>query len=53
MFSITWLQVLSYISFVVFIIGVGLRVLKYLKMPIHLRWELYPIPHEKERRVLL
>ncbi len=46
--SISWLQALSYLSFAVLVIGVGWKFVTYWKMPIHLRWELYPIPHEKK-----
>lgn len=48
MSSIAWLSALSYLSFAVLIVGVGWKVIKYMNMPIHLRWELYPIPHEKK-----
>jgi predicted SPOUT superfamily RNA methylase MTH1 len=47
MSNISWLQYLSYISFLVFNFGILTKVIKYVKMPLHLRWELYPIPHEK------
>ncbi|MDD5338355.1 MAG: respiratory nitrate reductase subunit gamma [Dehalococcoidales bacterium] len=33
----------------VFIALMVYRVLKIIKMPVHLRWELAPIPHDKER----
>ncbi|MGC9020922.1 MAG: respiratory nitrate reductase subunit gamma [Candidatus Methanodesulfokora sp.] len=39
----------SYIAVVVFIIGVALKWRKWSTMPIHLRWELYPVPHEAGR----
>lgn len=42
-----WLQILAYISIAVFVLITFLRFLKYLTMPMHLRWELYPVPHEK------
>jgi nitrate reductase gamma subunit len=41
------LATLVYITLVVFIIGLIYRALKIQKMPVHLRWELAPIPHEK------
>ncbi len=41
------LLVLTYLSVAVFASGVILRVLKYASAPMHLRWELYPVPHEK------
>ncbi|WP_456469395.1 respiratory nitrate reductase subunit gamma [Archaeoglobus sp.] len=44
-----WLQALVYFSFTVFVLVVLAKVVKYATMPIHLRWELYPVPHEKGR----
>jgi nitrate reductase gamma subunit len=35
----------------VFIIGSLARAIRYARQPIHLRWELYPVPHEDPRRV--
>ncbi len=43
------LLVLTYLSVLVFGAGVILRTLKYARAPMHLRWELYPVPHEKGR----
>ena len=34
----------------VFIMGCIARIVMYAKAPIHLRWELYPIPHEAPHR---
>ncbi len=45
----TSLQLLSYVSLVIFGMGIAWKALKYLRMPIHLRWELYPVAHEKGR----
>ena len=44
----TWLPYLSYASVLFLVGGIVAKVIKYLRMPIHLRWELYPIPHEKK-----
>lgn len=38
---------LAYLATAVFVVGVVLRAAKYARAPMHLRWELYPIPHEK------
>lgn len=35
----------------IFVIGCVRRALQYAKMPIHLRWEVYPVPHEERSRV--
>ena len=38
-------------SLLVFIIGSVARAVQYARQPIHLRWELYPVPHEEPHRV--
>ncbi|NOZ21400.1 MAG: hypothetical protein GXP25_09965 [Planctomycetes bacterium] len=43
------LHVLTYLCVAVFVIAVAVRAIWLYKMPIHLRWELYPVPHEGER----
>lgn len=40
------LQLLAYTAIIVFVIAIIVKVSRYLRMPIHLRWELYPVPHE-------
>jgi nitrate reductase gamma subunit len=42
----TILQVLTYAAGVVFVVAFAVKLLKYFTMPMHVRWELYPIPHE-------
>ena len=41
------LMLLSYICVGVCAAALIGRTLHYLSMPLHLRWELYPVPHEK------
>ena len=41
-------QLSSYIAFAVFVVVVLTKWKKWSGMPIHLRWELYPVPHEPE-----
>ena len=36
----------TYLSLAIFFIATGKRVAGYLKLPKHLRWELYPVKHE-------
>jgi nitrate reductase gamma subunit len=36
-----------YISVLIFLIAVIVKIIKIAKAPLHLRWELYPLPHEK------
>ena len=38
-----------YAGAVVFLAGCILRVFEYAKAPVHLRWELYPVPHGESR----
>jgi hypothetical protein len=40
-----------YAAVFVFAVGCIGRVLQYARAPIHLRWELYPVPHETPERV--
>ena len=41
-----FLQILTYLSGLVFVIAFAAKISKYATMPMHVRWELYPIPHE-------
>jgi nitrate reductase gamma subunit len=43
------LNLLVYASLLVFLVAVIARIIRIVKMPVHLRWELYPLPHEKGR----
>jgi nitrate reductase gamma subunit len=40
-------QVFAYAAVAVFLLGMARRGLRYARTPMHLRWELYPVPHEK------
>jgi len=41
------LQLLMYFAYVFFFVGTAYRAIRMARMPLHLRWDLYPIPHEK------
>jgi nitrate reductase gamma subunit len=43
------LIVLPLVALVVFVAAVVIRAVKISRLPIHLRWELYPVAHEKGR----
>lgn len=43
------LQLFCYAAVIVFIVASLSKIIKVAKMPVHLRWELYPVPHEKGR----
>jgi nitrate reductase gamma subunit len=45
----TWLQVLMYAAVAIFVIGTAYKAITISRMPLHLRWDLYPIPSEKGR----
>lgn len=40
------LKLLTYASGIVFVLAFARKLLKYWTMPMHVRWELYPVPHE-------
>ncbi|MBI5490632.1 MAG: respiratory nitrate reductase subunit gamma [Deltaproteobacteria bacterium] len=44
------LYLVPFAAAVIFIIAVVVRALKIRSLPIHLRWELYPVAHEKNAR---
>jgi nitrate reductase gamma subunit len=39
--------IFTYVAVLVFLVGLIWRVTRIAKMPVHLRWELAPVPHEK------
>ncbi len=43
------IQILTYLCTASFLVFLVARVVKYMKTPIHVRWELYPVAHEKGR----
>lgn len=43
----TAIYLLSYVSVAVFLIAVIARIVAYLRLPMHVRWELYPVAHDK------
>lgn len=43
--------VVCYASLLVFLVACAVRAVTYARYPIHLRWELYPVPHEAPHRV--
>ncbi len=47
---IVFVYLAIYLGIAIFIIGCILRALEYAKAPMHLRWELYPVPHEEPDR---
>ncbi len=47
--SLTLIQWITYFSLAFGIVMLIYRARRIAKLPIHLRWELYPVPHEKGR----
>ena len=43
------LIVVCYVSLAVFVIAFLFRTIRMVKLPVHLRWELSPVPHEKNK----
>ena len=42
-------HIVAYLAVGVFLLAVAARVIMWLRMPMHLRWELYPVAHEASR----
>ena len=40
--------IVTYVSIAVFLLAVGVRFYRIASLPMHLRWELYPVAHEKK-----
>jgi nitrate reductase gamma subunit len=47
--GLSLLQIGSCLAFIIFIIAFIGKTIRYATAPLHLRWELYPVPHEKGR----
>jgi len=47
MLNTTLLMVIAWMSLAIFVVAFILRTIKIAKLPVHLRWELAPVPHEK------
>jgi nitrate reductase gamma subunit len=43
--------VLSYLCVAVFILSTGYRVYRQITLPVHVRWEIYPVQHETRAKV--
>jgi nitrate reductase gamma subunit len=42
-----WWQLILYLSLLILLIGLVYRIHRIISLPVHLRWELYPVPHQK------
>ncbi len=49
MTELTNLQLFITLSFIFFVIVVAYRTVKLIKTPLQIRWEIMPIPHEKDK----
>ncbi len=45
----TLLYLFAYLSILIFLLLIGRKLIKYSSMPVHLRWELYPVAHEANK----
>jgi nitrate reductase gamma subunit len=45
----TLIYIVTYAAVLVFIVAVAVRFMRIKSYPMHIRWELYPIPHEGKR----
>jgi nitrate reductase gamma subunit len=50
MIMVILLYAVIYAAAPVFLIACTIRAVHYARLPIHLRWELYPVPHEEPAR---
>lgn len=46
-----WVYFMLYAGVAGFVAGSLARAVRYARLPLHLRWELYPVPHEEAERV--
>lgn len=44
----SFLAFLTYFAYAFIILMYTIKIVKYLRMPVHLRWELYPVIHEEK-----
>ncbi len=47
----TLVYLFAYTTIAIFVLAVVIRFVRYLRNPIHVRWELYPVAHEGEKAV--
>jgi len=47
--SASTVMLLSYLLLAIFLVAFTIRTVKMARLPVHLRWELSPVPHEKGR----
>ena len=45
-----FLHLVTYTSLFIFLVSIIIRYIKIQSFPLHLRWELYPVPHEGKNR---
>jgi nitrate reductase gamma subunit len=45
----SFIQVLFYLGVLTCLVGIVYKIIRLATMPMHLRWDLYPIPHEKTK----
>lgn len=44
------LTILTYFAYVFIVVMYSVKLIKIARMPVHLRWELYPVAHEEKRQ---
>ena len=42
--------ILSYLCIAVFIVATGCLIYRQINLPLHVRWEIYPVQHETDRK---
>ena len=51
MANTTIIYAILYAGALVFVVACVIRAVTYARLPLHLRWELYPVPHENKERL--
>lgn len=46
----TAVYLVAYAGVLIFLAGCLVRIIHYARLPVHLRWEIYPVPHEDPER---
>jgi nitrate reductase gamma subunit len=44
-----FIQIVAYVCLAVFVVAIGVRFRRIRSYPLHVRWEIYPVPHEGAR----
>jgi len=43
-----FLAIFTYFAYIFIVVAYSIKIVKYLQLPVHLRWDLYPVMHEEK-----